>query len=102
MDTLRADAYALLSIVESASLVWRRGHVKVEDCESLQDYPDVLTALRQNFGQITAEFLKSYGKRGGKLTPEEEEYSGRQGWWCWSVWSAVLGWEKDRHLKKRF
>eukprot|EP00913_Durusdinium_trenchii_P001555 g1439.t1 len=42
------------------------------------------------------EFLRSYHLRSGRLTPAEEEYSGRQGWWCWEVWSALEGWVKER------
>ncbi|CAJ1446338.1 unnamed protein product [Effrenium voratum] len=61
-----------------------------------QDYPQLVSALRRHFPAIRAEFLRSYGARGGKLTPDEEEYSGREGWWCWDVWSAVDGWVQER------
>eukprot|EP00435_Cladocopium_sp_Y103_P067868 s242_g30.t1 len=61
-----------------------------------EDYPELLGAVLQHFATIKEEFLNIFQQRGGKLTPLEEEYSGRQGWWCWDVWSAVDGWEKER------
>ncbi|CAL1167232.1 unnamed protein product [Cladocopium goreaui] len=61
-----------------------------------EDYPELLGAVLQHFATIKEEFLNTFQQRGGKLTPLEEEYSGRQGWWCWDVWSAVDGWEKER------
>eukprot|EP00438_Fugacium_kawagutii_P009122 Skav231778 [mRNA] locus=scaffold3283:100773:103058:+ [translate_table: standard] len=61
-----------------------------------EDYPELLGAVQEHFVKIQEEFLKSFKHRGGKLTSLEEEYSGRQGWWCWDVWSAVDGWERER------
>ncbi|CAE7608895.1 unnamed protein product [Symbiodinium sp. CCMP2592] len=61
-----------------------------------EDYPQLVQDLRNQFSAIKAEFLKSYSQRGGKLTLEEQEYSGREGWWCWDVWSAVDGWVQER------
>ncbi|CAK9063947.1 unnamed protein product [Durusdinium trenchii] len=61
-----------------------------------EDYPELLGAVRKHFMEIKEEFLRSYHLRSGRLTPAEEEYSGRQGWWCWEVWSALEGWVKER------